>query len=141
MQRSFRPLLGKEEETLAGTKCTAGLVLKIFKDMNEEPHSPERRYKLVAPYLTSQDRGSSEGLVGLNFTPIWVFHEGPPLCDGMMFSTDKDDMLRVMAPSVIIEDFFEDITMTLCQIVSNNSSDQVDDTARELWYMFSAGPG
>ena len=106
---------------------------KSYTTMNykfEEPHSPiERRYKLVSPFFAGS---------GANFDTVIMFHSGPKLHSGMMFSTDKDDILRVIAESILEEDFFEDITVTLCQMVTNDPHDELDDRARELYYMYSA---
>jgi len=96
----------------------------------DEPHSPlERRYKLVPPFFAGS---------GKDFDTVLMFHSGPKLHVGMMFSTDKDDMIRVMAESIIEEDFFENITVTLCQMVTNDPTRELNNRARELYYMYSA---
>jgi hypothetical protein len=94
----------------------------------QEPHSPIRQYTLVPPYFTGD---------GKEYDSILMFHEGPKFIHGSMFTTDKDDILRVMADSIFEEDFFENITITLCQLVTNNAQDKVDDRARELYYVAS----
>lgn len=105
----------------------------------EVPHSPSRRHKLVAPYITSAEGLTSP--LGRNLTKVWLFHEGPAFPQGSMFSTDRDDLLRSIAPSIIIEDLFENTTMTLCALVTNNPNDSIDEGARELWYMYLASSG
>jgi hypothetical protein len=96
----------------------------------DQPHSPlERRYKLVSPFFAGS---------GKDFDTVIMFHSGPKLHSGMIFSTDKDDMIRVMAESIMEEDFFENITVTLCQLMTNDPNDVIDDRARELYYMYSA---
>jgi hypothetical protein len=105
------------------------LHLKYY-NMSDKPHAPERRFKLVSPFITGS---------GKDFDTILVFHEGAALHPGMILSTDRNNLIRVMAKSVFEEDFFENITITLCQLMTNDPHDTVDQESRELWYMYSAG--
>lgn len=94
-----------------------------------KPSSPSRRYKLIPPYVTG---------TGENFDSILIFHEEPGLHPGMIVSTDKNDILRVMAESIYEEDFFENIAVTLCQLLTNDPKVKMNQGARELYYMYSA---
>jgi hypothetical protein len=97
--------------------------------MSDKPHAPERRQKLVRPFFSGS---------GKDFETVYMFHEGPELAHGMVLSTDKNDLIIVREASSIEEDFFENITITACQLITKDPLQRINHQARELYYMYSA---
>lgn len=97
--------------------------------MSDKPYTIGTRQKLVQPYFSGS---------GKDFENILVFHEGPELYPGMVFSTDTYDLLVVKENLRIDEDFFENIIVTVCGLMTNGPLDEIDYRSRELYYMYSA---
>jgi hypothetical protein len=93
----------------------------------EVPVSGNQTVKLVHPYF------DGEGRYGNMF---FMYHESPPLVHGLILSTDKGDMVRIV-DTWTEEDFFENIEVSVALCINNTATADINTAARELFRMYS----
>ena len=73
---------------------------------------------------------------GKDLSPILVYYTGFPLYSGLICHTETYDTLRIMETS-FIEDYYENISIAICRLVTNNPGDVMNPLSKELYWMYS----
>lgn len=92
--------------------------------------SKKKLVELVYPYVVGD---------GQNFEIVRLIHEKPTLIIGGVYGTKAGDVFIVQAVQVK-EDFFDDMYIAICKLMTNNSNTIVSPEIRTIMYMYSAAP-